>query len=87
MLQAVHAEVDEKGQVRLLEPILLPGRHRAILTVLDPLEKECVERLEEPKGSHRTILRFLEENPLSVADRLSAEEMEAQIREEREGWN
>lgn len=35
MLQTVEAVVDEKGKVKTLEPLKLPKRRRALLTVLD----------------------------------------------------
>ncbi len=34
MIQTVEAIVDEKGAVRLLEPVHLDRRHRALLTIL-----------------------------------------------------
>ncbi|NGZ27879.1 MAG: hypothetical protein G8345_13445 [Magnetococcales bacterium] len=38
MLKAVEAEVGENGQVRLREPLILQGWHRAVLTILEPLQ-------------------------------------------------
>ncbi|MEO5332936.1 MAG: hypothetical protein H7839_13005 [Magnetococcus sp. YQC-5] len=38
MIRSYEAEVSEDGQVRLLDPLVLRGRHRAVLTLLEPLE-------------------------------------------------
>jgi hypothetical protein len=35
MLRTVEATIDEHGVVRLAEPITLPGKVRALLTILD----------------------------------------------------
>ena len=42
MLQTVEATIDEKGNVRLLEPIQLPEPRRAFVTIL-PSESETSE--------------------------------------------
>ena len=42
MLQMVEATIDEKGNVRLLEPIQLPEPRRAFVTIL-PSESETSE--------------------------------------------
>ena len=46
MIQTVEAIVDERGAVRLLEPLLLDRRHRALVTIL----------ADEPSESHETAL-------------------------------
>ena len=38
MIRTVQAEIDEKGNVRLLEPIRLPARRRALVTILEDRE-------------------------------------------------
>jgi hypothetical protein len=35
MIRTVEAVVDESGKVRLLEPVLLSGARRALVTILD----------------------------------------------------
>jgi len=35
MIRTVQAEIDEKGNVRLLEPVRLKGRRRAVVAILD----------------------------------------------------
>ncbi len=46
MISTVEAVVDERGAVRLLEPIKLGRRHRALVTIL----------AEEPSEAHETAL-------------------------------
>ncbi len=46
MIQTVEAIVDEHGKVRLLSPMKLGKRHRALVTVLD----------EEPTDSHESTV-------------------------------
>ena len=50
MIQTVEAVVDETGVVRLLEPVHLDRRHRALVTILaDELpEKREISLLSEP---------------------------------------
>jgi hypothetical protein len=49
MIQTVEAIVDEKGTVRLLEPVHLDRRHRALVTILtdDPGESPETALLSE----------------------------------------
>ena len=35
MIRTVEAEIDERGNVRLLEPVQLPSARRALVTILD----------------------------------------------------
>ena len=35
MIRTVEAEIDEQGNVRLLEPVRLPARRRALVTILE----------------------------------------------------
>ena len=46
MIQTVEAIVDEQGAVRLLEPVRLDRRHRALVTIL----------ADEPSNVHETAL-------------------------------
>ncbi len=46
MIQTVEAIVDERGTVRLLEPVHLERRHRALVTIL----------ADEPTEAHETAL-------------------------------
>lgn len=54
MIQTVEAIVDERGAVRLLEPVQLGRRHRALVTIL----------ADEPSEAHETVL--LSEATLAV---------------------
>jgi hypothetical protein len=64
MISTVEAIVDEKGVVRLLEPVKLGRRHRALVTIL----------ADEPSEAHETA--FLSEASLAQ-DRNRTEEDEA----------
>ena len=46
MIQTLEAIVDERGAVRLLEPLHLDRRHRALVTIL----------ADEPSDAHETAL-------------------------------
>ena len=46
MIQTIEAIVDERGAVRLLEPVKLNRRHRALVTIL----------ADEPSDAHETAL-------------------------------
>ena len=35
MIRTIEAVIDERGNVRLLEPVLLPSARRALLTILE----------------------------------------------------
>lgn len=50
MFRTVQAEIDEKGNVRLLEPVRIEGRRRALVAVLDEqsgLAEQETARLSE----------------------------------------
>lgn len=46
MIRTIEAVVDERGAVRLLEPLHLDRRHRALVTIL----------ADEPSEAHETAL-------------------------------
>lgn len=80
MLQTVEAEIDVNGEIRLLEPLRVEKKTRAIITLLengsDPQIKPNTNRLLE-------LLR----NPEFVnRSSYSAAEIEAQIEENRNSW-
>ncbi len=54
MLQTVEAEIDVSGQIRLLEPLRVSKKSRAIVTVL-----EETNGVAEEKGNSKKILEFL----------------------------
>ena len=43
MMHTVEATIDEKGEVRLAEPLQIKGVHRALVTVLEEPPIEAVE--------------------------------------------
>ncbi len=65
MLQTIEAVIDEKGMLRLLEPIRLPKLRRVLITILD----------EDPSGD-AVNLALLSEAALT-RDWLQPEEDEA----------
>lgn len=82
MLQTVEAEVDVNGNVRLLEPLRVERRTRALVTLLEEPAESSTE-----KGNGAAILEFLRANRLPEESRSSAEEIEAQIEENRNSWD
>ena len=43
MLQTYEATVDEKGNIRLIEPVTLPAGHRVLITVLEEPARDILE--------------------------------------------
>lgn len=82
MLTTVEAEIDVDGSVRLLEPLKLSQKSRAIVTVLDKSNGN-----KSSKGDIQSALEFLQKNRLPKDSRPNAEEIEAQIMEARESWD
>jgi len=81
MLQTVEAEIDVDGNVRLLEPLRVTRKARAIVTLL-----EETNGAQESEGNARQVLEFLRKNRLPESARPGVEEIEAQITEARESW-
>lgn len=42
-MRTVEAVIDEKGQVKLVQPLRVKGAHRALVTVLDEPPTEAME--------------------------------------------
>lgn len=57
MIRSYEAEVGMDGTVRLQEPLTLRGRHRAVVTVLEPLD--LVDSLVQPADKARDWRRFV----------------------------
>jgi len=88
MLQTVKAEIDVNGNVRLLEPITIGKPTRALVTLLDETVEQTPEQADTPpRGNAAAVLEFLRTHRLPEARRSSAEEMEAQIQENRNSWD
>ena len=83
MLQTVEAIVDPSGTVRLLERLRVDHPARAVVTLIDI----AAETPATGAGNSDDILRFLEQSRLPTADRLSAAEIDAQIKAERDAWD
>jgi len=82
MLQTIEAEIDERGNVRLLEPVHVTKPTRALVTLLEGPAEPI-----DPSGSAAKIQTLL--NSPAFANRASypAEEIDAQIRENRQSWD
>ncbi len=81
MLQTVEAEIDVSGQIRLLEPLRVLKKSRAIVTVLEESNGSS-----EEKGNSKKILELLRSPEFANRKSFSAEEIEAQIEEARNSW-
>lgn len=78
MLTTIEAEIDVNGNVRLLEPIKLSRKSRAIVTVLD--EKP------EIRKPQNLIAELLNRPEFANRKSYSAEEIETQIEDLRNSW-
>ena len=81
MLQTVEAEIDASGNVRLLEPVRVTRKARAIVTVL-----EETNGARENEGNAKQILELLKSPEFANRKSYSAEEIESQIEEARNSW-
>ena len=81
MLTTVEAEIDVNGNVRLLEPLKLLKRSRAIVTVLDKTNGNSENDLNK-----NSIVELLKSPEFANRKSYSAEEIEAQIQEMRDSW-
>ncbi len=82
MLQTVEAEIDVNGNIRLCEPVKVTKTTRALVTLLEDTTDSTTD-----KGNAAEILAFLRANRIPSAMRRSAEEIDAQIEEERNSWD
>lgn len=84
MLKTLEATLDGEGKIHFLEKVELQGTHRVLVTLLDASgQKNEMTKQESNTGS---VLAFLRENRLPNESRLTAEEIDAQIENERNGW-
>lgn len=79
MLQTIEAIIETSGEVRLLEEVRVTKPTRALVTVLENGDSSS-------RGNARQMLEFLQNNRLPAEARRSAEEMEAQIEENRNSF-
>jgi hypothetical protein len=82
MLQTVEAEIDVNGEIRLLEPLRVAKKSRALVTLLE----NGGEAQTEQKGEAHKMLEFLQNRRLSPEAGRSTEEIEAVIEENRNSW-
>lgn len=81
MIQTVEAEIDVNGNIRLLEPLRITRKMRAIVTVLEDSNGN-----QENKGNSKQLLELLKSPEFANRKSYSAEEIEAQIEEARNSW-
>ena len=80
MLRTVEAEIKPDGTVTLLEPVEVRETARALVTVME-------NGNGAKRGNVAAMLEFLRNNRLPAESRRSAEEIEAQILENRNSWD
>lgn len=80
MLRTVEAEIKSDGTVTLLEPVEVKNTARALVTVLENGDSAT-------RGNVKQVLEFLRNNRLPAESRRSAEEIDAQIEENRNSWD
>lgn len=81
MLQTVKVEVNVDGSVRLLEPLQISKKSSAILTVLDEAPD-----VKPVKGTVAGMLALLNSPEFANRKSYPAEEIDAQIQENRNSW-
>jgi hypothetical protein len=81
MLQTVEAEIDVNGTVKLLEPLRVKKKTRAIITLLEETNGK-----EKSKGNAGKIIELLNNPDFANRKSISAEDIEAQIDEARTSW-
>ena len=81
MLQTVRAEVDVDGNVRVLEPLQVTKPTRALLTLLEDASAPA-----EHQGNAAELLKLLGSPEFANRRSYTAEEIEAQIEENRNSW-
>lgn len=81
MAQTIEAEIDEQGNVRLLEPVHLTKPTRALVTLLEDRAASA-----PAKATAAGALAFLRANRLPEAARPTTTAIDAQIEEERNAW-
>ncbi len=84
MLHAFEVIVEPDGAIHALEDLHVKVPTRAILMLL---EAPPPAETKPERGSGAALLQFLQANRLPAEDRRSAEEIDAQTREEREAWD
>jgi len=84
MLQTFEVIVELDGVIHPLEELHIEAPTRAILTLQ---ETSTPAEAKPARGSGAALLQFLQAHRLPAESRRSAEEIDTQIREEREAWD
>ena len=81
MLQTIEAEIDVNGTVHLREPIHITKPTRALVTLLEDVTPKT------ETGNVAELLKVLHSPEFANRKSYTAEEIEAQIKENRESWD
>lgn len=81
MLQTVEAEVDANGEVRLLEPVRVHKKTRALVTLL-----ENGQNLMPATAQANKLLELLANPDFANRSSYSTAEIETQIEDNRNSW-
>ena len=81
MLQTLEAIYDPNKGLAFSEAVEITGPVKVLVTFLSPSSSKPPE-----KGSAQVLIAALRANPLPVTERLSDDEIEAQVRESAESW-
>lgn len=85
MYQTVEAIVEPTGTVRLLEMLQVDHPCRAFVTLM---ENPCASTASmSTTGAASDVLKFLEQTRLPATEKLTAQEIDAQIEAERRAWD
>lgn len=85
MYQTVEAIVEPTGTVRLLEMLQVDHPCRAFVTLM---ENPCASTASmSTTGAASDVLKFLEQTRLLATEKLTAQEIDAQIDAERRAWD
>lgn len=82
MMHSYEAEVSEDGKVRLRESLTLDRRHRAVLTVLEPLDNKDTEAdPTSPTTDWRKFAGIIKDSPHFKDDPVAIQKAM------RDGWD
>ena len=75
-MRTVKAVMDEHGHIELLEPVTLDAKRQVLVTIL-----------EESTHPQTSLLTFLDDLAFAPLSQRSPEEIEEDIRAERNAWD
>lgn len=78
MLTTIEAEIEVDGKIKLLEPVEIKRKTRALVTLLEE---------SDDAGNTTKVLEFLRSNRLPKDAKPSYQEIDIRIAEARESWD